>query len=216
MPVEGYAPDLAPGTYDQPIWEGPGHWTVTVPEGWEVFYGILWKNVDGRSDPDSVGGPGAVTLSWEEAPFNVPADPCHWKDLVADPPVGPTVDDLANAFAEQVGSDPSGPSDVTLVGFSAKRIELTAPADLDMATCDEAAYSVWGGDARVTADVAGEVTVVHILDVEGDRLPYVMRTWHRPDASAEDLAELEAMLASSRIYPSIPGRSPVPSPSVAR
>ena len=104
--LEGYGPSLAAGTYRQPL--GTGTWTVTVPEGWEEFYGILWKDVDEVSTPPTAGGPGAVALGWWTV-GNAFTDSCHWKDSLADPPIGPTVDDLVTAFLSQTGVVGIGP-----------------------------------------------------------------------------------------------------------
>jgi hypothetical protein len=43
------------------------------------------------------------------------------------------------------------------------------------------------------------LNVVYIVDVDGARL--IIDTWHMPDTSAADLAELESILASLRIEP---------------
>ena len=140
------------------------------------------------NDWTKLGGPGEVALGWWEV-ANVFADPCHWKDSLADPPVGPTVDDLATAFVAQVGRDGSGPTDVILGGYPAKRVELSVPADLDVATCDEGVYREFlsPGESltslRASADpaepIGGRIDVLYILDVDGTR--WLMRTWHHPD-----------------------------------
>ena len=191
---------LAAGTYSGPL--GPAQWTVTVPEGWEWFYDILWADLDGLPDYQHLGGPGEVALGWWEVE-SVFADPCHWKSSLLDPPVGATVDELASAFAGQVGRDGSEPTDVVLGGYPARRVELSTPADLDVASCDEGAYreflrpgespSVPPGPEE-TPIAGGQFHVLYILDVGGAR--WVLRTWHRTDASAQNLAELETMLAS--------------------
>ena len=191
---------LAAGTYSGPL--GPAQWTVTVPEGWEWFYDILWADLDGLPDYQHLGGPGEVALGWWEVE-NVFADPCHWKSSLLDPPVGATVDELASAFAGQVGRDGSEPTEVVLGGYPARRVELSTPADLDVASCDEGAYreflrpgespSVPPGPEE-TPIAGGQFHVLYILDVGGAR--WVLRTWHRTDASAQNLAELETMRAS--------------------
>jgi hypothetical protein len=130
------------------------------------------------------------------------------------------VDDLVAAFLGQVGREGSGPTDVVLGGLAAKRIELSVPAALDVATCDEGVY--WEFlDVGETLDsppdpnpeISGQITVLYILDVAGDR--FMIRTWHRPDASPEDLAELEAILGSIHIDLPAPSPSPVPSQPAA-
>ena len=51
-----------------------------------------------------------------------------------EPPVGPTVDDLADAMAKQPMRDGTTPTEVTIDGYAGKYLELTIPADLDFAT----------------------------------------------------------------------------------
>jgi hypothetical protein len=122
--------------------------------------------------------------------------------------VGPTVDDLATALVAQKGRNATAPTDVTLSGYPAKRVELSIPADLDRATCDEGVIRTWVAPGEDTALVnetenlgmhPGQLNVVYIVDVDGDRL--VIDTWHMPGTSAADLAELDAILASMRIGP---------------
>ena len=143
-PLNGRTGPLVAGTYRGTAERGREQWTVTVPDGWEDFYSFLWSDVDGQSTPPTVGGPGEVALGWE-SPVNVFADPCHWKDSLADPPVGPTVDDLATAFLESPGREVSGPTDVVFGGYPAKKVELSMPADLDVTTCDQGQYRVFLG-----------------------------------------------------------------------
>ena len=71
--------------------------TLTVPEGWGNTGGI------GVGD---VAADTAFIAIWpsDSEVAHVFADPCHWQDGYVDPPVGPTVDDLATALANQ----PSG------------------------------------------------------------------------------------------------------------
>ena len=115
---------------------GTGQWTVTVPEGWEGFYDVIWTDLDGRPTTDARRTRrGRVRLG--DAPVNVFTDPCHWKDSLADPPVGPTVDDLVNAFLESPDATVSGRPTWSLGGYPAKRFELSLQADLDVTTCDE-------------------------------------------------------------------------------
>jgi hypothetical protein len=187
---------LAAGTYEGSL--GSGRWTVVVPEGWEWFYDVLWSDLGTPGTYEDVGGPGEVALGWWQAD-NVYVDPCHWSDSLAEPPVGPTADDLTAALAAQVGRDGPEPTDVTIGGYPAQRLEQTVPADL--AACDEGAYKLFttgdeafGSGPEPYGPDAGSILTAYVLDVEGDR--DVLLTWHLPDASDEDLAELEAMLES--------------------
>jgi len=124
------------------------------------------------------------------------------------PSVGPTVDDLATALLAQKGRNATAPTDVMLGGYPATRVELSIPADLDMATCDRGVMRTWVAPGEDTAldngtenlgMHPGQLNVVYIVDVLGDRL--VIDTWHMPDTPATDLAELDAILASMRIAP---------------
>jgi hypothetical protein len=176
----------------------PADITFTVPAGWASRYGIPNKDR---------GGPGEIAVgNWIIG--NVYSDPCQWKGALLDPPVGPTIDDLATALVAQKRRNASAPTDVTLGGYPAKRVELSIPTDLDRATCDEGVIRTWVAPGEDTALVnetenlgmhPGQLNVVYIVDVNGDRL--VIDTWHMPGTSAADLAELDAILASMRITP---------------
>jgi hypothetical protein len=195
----GVSDDVAPGTY---LWRAgaatPADITFTIPAGWMSRYGIPHKDR---------GGPGEIAIGdWIIA--NVYADPCQWQGSLPSPAVGPTVDDLASALVAQKGRNATAPTDVTLGGYPAKRVELSIPADLDKATCDEGVIRTWvapGEDTALVNDTEnlgmhpGQLNVVYIVDVNGDRL--VIDTWHMPGTSAADLAELDAILASMRIEP---------------
>jgi hypothetical protein len=195
----GVSDDVAPGTY---MWRAgtatPADITFTIPAGWMSRFGIPHKNR---------GGPGEIAVgNWIIA--NVYADPCQWQGSLLDPAVGPTVDDLATALVAQKGRNATTPTDVTLGGYPAKRVELSIPADLDRATCDEGVIRTWvapGGDTALLDEEQnlgmhpGQQNVVYIVDVNGARL--VIDTWHMRGTSAADLAELDAILASMRIGP---------------
>lgn len=194
----GFSNNVAAGTY---AWTMPGLATIafTLPDGWISRFGIPHKDRD---------GPGEMAFgNWIIA--NVYTDPCQWQGSLLDPPVGPTVDDLATAVVAQKGRTASPATDETLGGFPAKRVELTLPADLDIAKCHSGFVRFWvapgddvdnwppAGDSEVRSPRAGQINVVYIIDVNGQRL--VIDTWHMPGTSAADLAELDAVLASLRI-----------------
>ena len=195
----GVSDDVAPGTY---LWAAgaatPADITFTVPAGWTSRFAIPNKDR---------GGPGEIAVgNW--IIFNVYEDPCQWQESLLNPTVGPTVDDLATALAAQKDRNATTPKDVMLGGYPAKRIELSIPADLDPATCDNGVIRTWlapGEDTALVGDSLnlgmhpGQLNVVYIVDVNGDRL--VIDTWHMPGTSAADLAELDAILASMRIAP---------------
>jgi hypothetical protein len=87
---------------------------------------------------------------------------------------------------------------VELGGQIAWRIDLSVPADLDLATCDRGEFRSWtewdvvgGANAH---NAPGQIDVVYMVDV--DRRALVIDASHMPRASEADLAELEAILAS--------------------
>jgi hypothetical protein len=195
----GVSDDVPPGIY---LWSAgaatPADVTFTIPAGWTSRFGIPNKDR---------GGPGEIAVgNWMIA--NVYTDPCQWQGSLLDPPVGPTIDDLATALAAQKDRSATAPTDVMLGGYPAKRVELSIPADLDPASCDNGVIRTWaapGEDTTLNNDTQnlgmhpGQLNVTYIVDVDGERL--VIDTWHMPGASAADLAELDGILASMRIAP---------------
>ena len=109
-------------------------------------------------------------------------------------------------------------TDVDLGGFPAKRVELTVPADLDVTKCDRGPNATgiirfWpdpGPDENggLCCSAVGSTDVVYVVDVAGERLAVVAR--HQSGSSAEDISELESILASFRI------EAPPPSPSPSK
>ena len=113
-----------------------------------------------------------------------------------DIPVGPTVDDFANALADHPLLDATTPVDVTLGGYSGKYMDLQLPADLDACT-DAHIYRPWEpGDLR-----PGPVQRWHlwILDVDGIRV--VVQPMTTQARRAEHQAELQAIVDSIQIEP---------------
>ena len=117
------------------------------------------------------------------------------------PIVGPTVDDLATALANQVGRDGTAPKAVTLGGYPGKMVELSVPDDFDITTCDNEEFRMWRGlgSAGGYNYGPGQHDTIYILDVNGDRL--VIQTTSLPRASDQDLAELQGIVDSIRIDP---------------
>ena len=135
------------------------------------------------------------------------ADVCKHDTLVS---VGTSVDELVNALVSQKGRNVSGPTDVTVGGFPAKRIALTVPADLDIGTACGGNLHFWpdpgpNESGGLPGFVPGGTDTVYIVDVDGQRLVLVAR--NNPTASAQDVAELQALVDSIHID------APTPSPS---
>lgn len=169
--------------------------TFTVPEGWSARAdGVIYTN-DGSSSELNFY-PFVVT--------HVYTDACQSEGALDE--IGPAVDDLVEALADQLGSDASSPVDVTFGGYTAKRIDMSIPADQDTSTCryPGVGFQIWADPLEtnffaIPADQVGAAFPVYIADVDGDRA--VILPSRGPDASASDIAELDAVLASIRFVP---------------
>jgi hypothetical protein len=142
---------------------------------------------------------------------NVVTDGCEnhgW----ADPPVGPSVDDLATALAELEPFElTSAPADVSAYGYSGKHLAWEVPADVPFAngtftSCEGSQLMSWVAfidtsdrDAFYGYAKPGYVEEFWILDVAGTRL--MIAAEQSPNSPAEDSSEQEAILASIRIEP---------------
>ena len=130
-----------------------------------------------------------------------------------DPPVGPTVNDLATALADLAPFRvTSPPTDITMAGYRGKHLELTVPdlpvegaevGDPRFTDCVEGNLASWISplnDGAFTGHTApGYTEEFWILDVEGSRQVIVAHS--SPKAPEEDTAEMRAILDSIRIEP---------------
>jgi len=197
--------DLVAGTsyfINDPCCTGPARIVLTVPAaGWfTVDTVFLGKKVPG--DPDTLFG---ITLGASKV-GNLWRDPCHRDGTGAalNPPVGPTVDDLANALAVQGGADALPPTDVRIGGYPAKKVELSVPAGLKTATCDGGDFGWWSPPDDVTGAAPytfgdGQHATVYVFEVSGTR--QVIQTTYLPGTPGTDLAELQAIVDSIKIEP---------------
>jgi hypothetical protein len=192
---------------------GPGGISLSVPgPGWFTIDSvILGKNVLG--DPDQYD----VYLS-PQLVGNLYTGGCNWRGTALDPPVGPTVDDLATALVAQAGPGASPPTPVTVGGHSGKKVELSIPEGIDVNTCDSDGdfpiFGRWYTGAMLNFGAApwtygdAQHNTVYIVDVDGTR--QVIDTMYLPGTSAANLAELDQVVASIRFES--PSASPSPSP----
>ena len=163
--------------------------TFTVPEGWEGFAGACVLPITGTVAPDGMG------ICFGEVNTGLYSDPCHGSTGPPDVAVGPSVDDLARALEEQTAYEATTPTDVTLGGYSGKRVDLQLPADV--ASCDNGEFYPWSGS--IYAQGPDNRWHLWILDVEGDRM--VIFSTSFAGTPAEDLAEQQAIVDSIRLEP---------------
>lgn len=162
----------------------------TIPaEGWQAWTGAFKETGDQRV------GVSIVTVT------NLVVDGCADHGL-ADPPVGPTVDDLATALADLppfVVTSP--PSDVTIYGYSGKHLELAVP-EIEFTDCVEDELISW--DAPILSYpfhgyLPRLIEEFWILDVQGSRV-VIVANW-TPDSTPENIGEMRALLDSIQIEP---------------
>jgi hypothetical protein len=197
----GTAPALmSPGTYvtGDPFLVRS---TLDLPDGWE-------GNVGGPYAVflDQIGGTASVGLTLSQIIY---ADPCHYDKGLLKPVPGPSVDDLANALVSLPGIQASKPTDVTVGGYHAKQLTLTAPTSI--AGCNfppGETFRVWQLPLGATNDLApGASDELWILDVNGQRL--VIDSYEPPGQGAQVKAEVQAILESIR-FATTDGPSPSP------
>lgn len=191
-------PPLGPTTYwVDPDFDSctPLRVLYTIPaDGWLAWTGTF-KDGEGPGGEVTRVGVSIVTVT------NLVVDGCADHSL-ADPPVGPTVDDLATALAALppfVVTSP--PGDVTIDGYGGKHLELAVP-EMEFSECVDGELISW--DAPVLSYpfhgyLPRMIEEFWILDVQGSRLVIVGN--RTPDAAPEDIAEWHAVLDSIQIEP---------------
>jgi hypothetical protein len=158
--------------------------TLTVPDGWTSS-----ENANISLQGKASAAPDDAWLFINRGAW-LRTDPCLGEP---DIPVGPTVDEFANALAVHPILDTTAPVDVTLGGYSGKYLDLHVPSDLS--TCN--AY--WPWEPGVYAQGPGHEWHLWILDVDGIRV--VIQAMDYPATSAQHQAELRAMVESIQIAP---------------
>ncbi len=186
-------PDADPSTPLRVVYEVPA-------EGW-----AQWIGAAKFKDYGHVG----VSIT---AVTNVVTQGCR-DHSPADPPVGPSVDDLASALADLAPFRVTAPpEDVTIYGYSGKHLELTVPDlpvemsgdDRSFTGCVDEGLRSWiaphlGAAFAGYNGEPGRTEEFWILDVDGIRL-VIEANWS-PASPSGDMAEMRAILDSIRIEP---------------
>ncbi len=181
IPVTFTAPEDAVTTDTLVL--SPTNWTVD--DGWGAHKGASF---------------GIVGLQFAVI-SNIYADGCQWGLLA--PPVGPTVDDLAGAWASLPQYSATAAVDVTVDGYAGKQVGFTVP-DYNAGACkagDDGSpmFLLWqvGDNPGFFAVGGGQHIEQRILDVNGTRL--VISAYYSPSSPPQDRAELDQALASIQI-----------------
>jgi hypothetical protein len=160
-----------------------------LPDGWTARDGFVLTG-------DAQDRPSFVRLG-SSLVANIYSEPC--RDTLLDPPVGPSVGDLATAFADAWGTGATTPTEATLDGYTGKQMILTVPADLDFGDCVTGRYMAWrdtgGGDRWFQGP--GQIQESWIVDVEGERL--LIEASYFPEISSGNRAELQQVIDSIQI-----------------
>jgi hypothetical protein len=143
--------------------------TVSVPAaGWSDPAGE-WAMEWGPDGFDPPTGAGIIAFVVDKK-FYVYGDPCDWKSTRPEVPAT-TVDELVSALANQASRNPSAPEEITVGGYSGKRITLHVPDDVRFRDCDGGTFSTLGvavdRQAHLWAQGPGEIDEIWILDVDG-------------------------------------------------
>ena len=185
---------LKPGTY---VFK-------TLDPDFDAKYRITMHLLDGygpvAGGPVVFGTDGGQGISaWTVG--NVYADPCHWGGTLLDPPIDPSVDGLVAGLASQKSRHASVAADVSLDGFTGKYMELTVPARIDLAGCDEGEFRTWVDPTLEGARYLepGQRDLLWIVDVDGSRL--VIDAALGPHTTRKDRADRIKMVESIRIEP---------------
>ena len=152
--------------------------TITVPipaPGWdgqaEGGY-LCWTPVDECAGPPD----GAGLIAFNDREYYAYENPCRWSTTRPDA-AATTADVLVAGLATQGSREASAPEDITLDGYTGKKIILRMADDLDLAysngdftDCDDghfALFGVAGEDPARWSQGPGQIEEVWAVDVDG-------------------------------------------------
>ena len=162
-----------------------------MPAGWTSLGNDLLSKDYGRGTE-----PGALFAVWPiSGTFE---NPCTDHTLVQPTP-GPGIDALADALANQPGTEAGPPTALTVDGYPARLVESTVTADIE--PCGTDGFWLWASPDGMPRYVQGtnELNRMFIVDVDGERLTINGR--YPATTTAADRAELDAIIASIDIVP---------------
>ena len=170
----------------------PATFSFTMPAGWVAENGgqTISKH------PNESGRQVGWSVSIVDRLF---VDPCGPNNAID---IGPTADDLAAALRALPGPDVAAPVGVTIDGRSWIVLELTVPADVNVEECDPPiGLQIWLDRNANKYFLAGPESVARIYTVDVDSARFVVVAGHDSTSAPEDIAELDAILASIEFEP---------------
>jgi len=173
----------------------PMAFTATIPEGWAGFGG--WSIFSNNSGIAFLRNPPVVST---------PCSPTKDAPPVAAP--SGSVDEIVARLSAYTGGQVSAATDVTLAGYSGKRLDIQLPATL---ACGQ--HYVFDEPQGLYAQGPSNRWRVWVLDADGSAAVIVLMDY--PTTSDERRIASLAIVNSVRIAPSSPpaGGSPGPVPS---
>lgn len=182
---EGGGTALPPGTYVI-TFLSPLRLTITVPAAWSK----------GRYDWALFSDRSPISIAF----FTVDdlyLDPCALDRGVRQPPLGPTVEELATALGDVPAMDATAPSNVSVAGFAGQQMELIAPEVWD--GCEDNEGQIWETSGGAHPRLApGTHVRLWIIDVDGTRLVLAVLD---NGAGPAEVAEAQAIVDTIQIEP---------------
>jgi hypothetical protein len=199
---EGESTTLSPGVtyrfhpFDDVTILAPGR------AGWSSLESFGMAQI-GRSAPTD------VAVVFLKADHGLYSDPCHWDldgsgtwEQDGDVEVGPTVQDLVDAFRANAAYTSTEPSSVTFGPYQGQELEIQFPADLNLEICDvdpEGEPRYRPAPDTIYAQGDGNRWRMSIVDVAGTRV--IATILHYPGTPAADLEAAQAVIDSLAFEP---------------
>lgn len=166
--------DLAPGCWAIQVRGLPGSplAELDLPAGFSGNDAWVWVNEVGDDEW------GAISLI---SAGDVYSDPCT---RAGDPPkVGPSMEDLASALADQKVTTTTRPVPVSLDGHEGVYLEMSVPAGFDVSKCRDEELIIWSNSAESPGADPGLVSRLWLLELGGHRVVLAVNT--NADATKE-------------------------------
>jgi len=168
----------------------PVRLSVSLPFGWSTD--TTWVVIGPKGNAAPLG----MAIRFYTV-ANVYKNPASTGDGFLPASLGPTVDDLVQAILNHPGWAATGPTPITVDGYTGQRVVLTLPQDAP------SSYYMFTTEPPDSGDIwgfaGGQVFDISIVDVAGKRV--VIEAFHQAGASQADLAEQQQVLDSIQLSP---------------